>query len=70
MIASFRTEARATSVGAEVTALGLPTRIRVSDGWQQLLAGPFQTRNDAIRAQERLDNAGLTETQIVVAAAR
>ncbi|HKT80349.1 MAG TPA: AAA family ATPase [Vicinamibacterales bacterium] len=70
VIASFRTEARATSVGAEVTALGLPTRIRVSDGWQQLLAGPFQTRNDAIRAQERLDNAGLTETQIVVAAAR
>jgi hypothetical protein len=65
VVASFRTESRAATVAAEVSALGLPIRQRVADGWQQVLAGPFASRADADRAQQRLDAAGLTGTQIV-----
>jgi cell division protein FtsN len=65
VVASFRTDERATSVAAEVTALGLPIRRRVSDGWQQVLAGPFASRAEAADAQQRLDRAGLTGTKVV-----
>jgi cell division protein FtsN len=65
IVASFRTDARASQVASEVTALGLPIRRRVSDGWQQVLAGPFGSRGEASAAQQRLDDAGLTGTQIV-----
>jgi cell division protein FtsN len=51
-------------VAAEVAALGLPTRRRVLDGWQQVICGPFASRMDAEKAQQRLDRAGLTGTQI------
>jgi type II secretory pathway predicted ATPase ExeA len=64
VVASFRTDARATSVTAEVAALGLPTRRRVLDGWQQVICGPFASRMEAEKAQQRLDRAGLTGTQI------
>ena len=67
VVASFRTDARAASVAAEVASLGLPIRRRVSDGWQQVLSGPFSSRADAGNAQERLQRAGLTGTQIVPA---
>jgi general secretion pathway protein A len=68
VVASFRTDASASSVAAEVTALGLPIRRRVLDGWQQVLSGPFASRAQAEEAQQRLDRAGLTRTQIVPAA--
>jgi len=68
VVASFRTEARATSAAAEVAALGLPIRRRVSDGWQQVVVGPFASRLDAEEAQQRLHRAGLTGTQVVPAA--
>jgi general secretion pathway protein A len=65
VVASFRTDTRASSVAAEVTALGLPMRRRVSDGWYQVISGPFASRADAEDAQQRLRRAGLTGTQIV-----
>jgi general secretion pathway protein A len=67
VVASFRTMTRASEVAAELTALGQPVRQRTSDGWQQVLAGPFPTREAATAAQERLDRAGYTGTQIVPA---
>ena len=67
VVASFRTTTRAAVVAAELTALGQPVRQRSSDGWQQVLAGPFPTRESAQTAQERLDQAGYTGTQIVPA---
>ena len=42
VVASFRTMTRASQVAAELEALGQPVRQRTSDGWQQVLAGPFQ----------------------------
>jgi len=65
IVASFRTELRASSVANEVATLGLPIRRRLSDGWHQVLSGPFSTRLDAEDAQRRLDRAGLSGTQIV-----
>jgi cell division protein FtsN len=65
VVASFRTEPRAAAVAAEVTALGLPMRQRAAGGWQQVLAGPFASRAQADEAQQRLDQAGMTGTQIV-----
>jgi hypothetical protein len=67
VVASFRTEERAAVVASEVMTLGLPMRRRASDGWQQVLAGPFATRADAAVAQQRLEGAGLTGTAIVPA---
>jgi type II secretory pathway predicted ATPase ExeA len=64
IVASFRTEARASSVADQVTALGVPVRRRESDGWQQVVAGPFPTRSAAEEAQQRIHGAGLTGTQI------
>jgi hypothetical protein len=68
VVASFRTEARAATVAAEVTALDMPTRRRTTEGWLQVLAGPFASRAQAEEAQQRLDRAGLTGTQIVPSA--
>ena len=68
VVASFRTELRASSVANEVATLGLPIRRRLSDGWHQVISGPFSTRLDAEDAQRRLDRAGLSGTQIVPSA--
>jgi general secretion pathway protein A len=65
VVASFRTDARAAAVAAEVAALRLPMRRRVMDGWQQVVSGPFASRTDAEEAQQRLLRAGLGSTQIV-----
>jgi type II secretory pathway predicted ATPase ExeA len=68
VIASFRTVTRATQVAAELTAIGQKVRQRESDGWQQVLAGPFVSRAAAEEAQQKLDAAGYTGTKIVPAA--
>jgi hypothetical protein len=67
VIASFRTMTRASEVAAELTALGQRVRQRTVDGWEQVLAGPFASREAAVAAQEQLDRAGYTGTQIVPA---
>ena len=67
VVASFRTVTRASEVAAELTSLGQPVRQRSSDGWQQVLAGPFASRLAAEEAQGKLDRAGYTGTQIVPA---
>jgi cell division protein FtsN len=59
---------RATQVAAELTAIGQKVRQRESDGWQQVLAGPFVSRAAAEEAQQKLDAAGYTGTKIVPAA--
>jgi cell division septation protein DedD len=65
IVASFRTDVRASAVAAEVEALGLPIHRRVADGWQQVVSGPFPSRAAAESAQQRIHQAGLTGTQIV-----
>jgi general secretion pathway protein A len=65
VVASFRTEARAASVAAAVSSLGLPVRRRAIGGWQQVIAGPFASRAQADAVQQRLAGAGLAQTVVV-----
>jgi cell division protein FtsN len=65
VVASFRTEPRAATVAAQVTAAGLNVRRREVGGWQQVIAGPFPTREEADAAHQRLERAGLPGTQVV-----
>jgi general secretion pathway protein A len=67
LVASFRTEERAAAVSEQVTKAGLTVRRRAAGGWQQVIAGPFASREDADAARARLDRAGLSGTQIVAA---
>jgi type II secretory pathway predicted ATPase ExeA len=65
VVASFRTDARASAVSLEIVALGLPVRRRVADTWQQVIVGPFKSRQQADDAQQLLQRAGIGGTQIV-----
>ena len=67
VVASFRTDARASAVSLEIAALGLPVRRRVSDTWQQVIVGPFKSRREADDAQQLLQRGGIGGTQIVPA---
>ncbi len=65
-VAAFRTEARASEVVTSLKALQIPASVRIdSTGtWQQVMAGPFATRDAAQAAQEALTQAGYTDTRI------
>jgi general secretion pathway protein A len=67
VVASFRTSARASEVAGNILALGEPVRQRVANGWHQVVAGPFPSRADADQAQQRLQHAGFSGSQIVAA---
>jgi general secretion pathway protein A len=67
VVASFKTEARASAVAAQVSDTGLPVRQREAGGWQQIIAGPFPSRDEADAARQRLDEAGLTGTHVAPA---
>ena len=67
VVASFRTESRAAAVAAQVSGAGLAVRRRVIGGWQQVIAGPFASREEADTARQRLEQAGLPGTQVVSA---
>ena len=65
VVASFRTETRARAVAMDLAALDQPVRRRVTDGWQQVLTGPFASRTLADEAQQQLERAGFIGTHIV-----
>jgi general secretion pathway protein A len=66
VVASFRTETRATSVAHAVTALGLPAFTRnAPGGWRQILVGPYASRAEAVEAQQKLASALMPDTVIV-----
>jgi cell division protein FtsN len=64
VVASFRTDARAATVATQVSDAGLPVRRRSVDGWQQVIAGPFASREEADAARQRLEGAGFSGTHI------
>jgi general secretion pathway protein A len=68
LVASFRTEVRATEVVERLTNAGQSVRQRSVGGWQQVVAGPFASRTAAEDAQRRLEREGFTGTQIVSSA--
>jgi cell division protein FtsN len=68
VVASFHTIGRANEVAAAVKSAGEPVRVRAAAGWQQVIAGPYQSRSTGEQAQQRLARAGLTGTRLVSAA--
>lgn len=64
VIASFRTETRATEVVDQLTALGQRVRQRSIGEWHQVVAGPFESRAAAEDAQRQLDRQGFAGTHI------
>jgi type II secretory pathway predicted ATPase ExeA len=67
VVASFHTTTRATEVAAAIAALPEPVHQRESGGWQQVLAGPYRSADDARAAQQRLERAGFTGTHLTPA---
>ena len=65
IVASFRTRDRSTQVAADIVALGLPASVRSTSGWEQVVVGPYSTRQEATGAQSRLENAHFTDMKIV-----
>jgi len=67
VVASFRTAIRATDVANAIAALPEPVRQRSAGGWQQVLAGPYASAEEARAAQQRLERAGFTGTHVTTA---
>jgi general secretion pathway protein A len=65
LVASFRTEIRATEVVEQLTNAGQTVRRRSVGAWQQVVAGPFASRTTAEDAQRLLEREGFDGTQIV-----
>jgi general secretion pathway protein A len=66
VVASFRTEARAAEAMSQVQGAGVPARQRATGGWQQVIAGPFSSREQAEASRARLDRVGFPGTQIII----
>ena len=66
LVSSFRTAARAASAAEEVSRLDLPAFTRATtSGWQQVVVGPYATREQAVDARDRLIAAHLTDARVV-----
>jgi type II secretory pathway predicted ATPase ExeA len=65
VVASFRTEARASAVASAIGAVVQPVRQRVANGWHQVLVGPFASRTLADDARQQLERAGFGDSQII-----
>ena len=65
VVASFRTEVRATDVATQLAELDHRAHRRATGSWYQVIVGPFGSRPSAEEAQRRLDRAGFTGTKIV-----
>ncbi|MGE0450498.1 MAG: AAA family ATPase [Vicinamibacterales bacterium] len=65
-VASFRTQQRAQLAAQTVTRLTLPVTIRLDSdaGWYRVISGPYETREAAEEAQERLGRRGYSGTRI------
>jgi general secretion pathway protein A len=64
IVSSFRTHDRSVRVAADLTALGFPASVRTSSGWEQVVVGPYTTRQEALAAQDKLESAHFEETKI------
>ena len=69
VVSSFRTKDRSAQVAADIVAQGFPAFVRSNSGWQQVVVGPYLSRDEAVAAQKRLAGAQYPDTKVVAAAA-
>jgi cell division protein FtsN len=67
VVASFRTNDLATGVVAQIEQLGYPAffRFNATTGWYGIVAGPFDTVDEARTVQTALARAGFADTRVV-----
>jgi cell division protein FtsN len=65
VVSSFRTRDRAAQVATEIVGLGLPGFVRTNGGWQEVVVGPYPSRDAALTAQKKLAGARYPDTKIV-----
>jgi general secretion pathway protein A len=73
VVSSFRTQERAAQVASDIVGLGLPAFVRNASDWQQVVVGPYVSREAAVAAQRRLvdvqfDNTTISQAGTLVAA--
>ncbi len=64
IVSSFRTRDRATQVATDIAAIGLPASVRSTSGWEQVVVGPYASRQEAADAQARLETAHFADTKL------
>ena len=69
VVSSFRTKDRSAQVAADIVAQGFPAFVRSNSGWQQVVVGPYLSRDEAVAAQKRLAGARYPDTTVEVASA-
>jgi general secretion pathway protein A len=65
VVSSFRTRDRAAQVATDIVGLGLPGFVRTNSGWQEVVVGPYSSRDAALTAQQKLSGARYPDTKIV-----
>jgi general secretion pathway protein A len=65
VVSSFRTRERAAQVATEIVGLGLPGFVRTNSGWQEVVVGPYPSRDAALSAQQKLAGARYPDTKII-----
>ena len=66
LVSSFRTSDRSEAMMKQVNGLGLRSSARnAAGGWQQVVVGPFASRQEASAAQAKLEAARISGTRIV-----
>jgi general secretion pathway protein A len=65
VVSSFRTRDRAAQAATEIVGLGLPGFVRTNSGWQEVVVGPYSSRDAALTAQKKLAGARYPDTKIV-----
>ncbi len=65
-VAAFKTESRAQGVAESLAALKVPATVRIDStgAWFRVVAGPFDTREAAVAAQDALTRGGYAGTRI------
>jgi general secretion pathway protein A len=65
VVSSFRTRERAAQVATEIVGHGLPGFVRTNSGWQEVVVGPYSSRDAALTAQQKLAGARYPDTKVV-----
>ncbi|HEX7795256.1 MAG TPA: AAA family ATPase [Vicinamibacterales bacterium] len=68
VVSSFHTRDRAAQVATEIVGLGLPGFVRTNSGWQEVVVGPYLSRDAALTAQQKLAGARYADTKIIESA--
>jgi type II secretory pathway predicted ATPase ExeA len=65
VVASFRSQQRATDTARELNAANLPAFVRDDDEWHVLVVGPYLTEDEAREARGRISQTRFSDAHVV-----